>query len=137
MSDERDKGRSPIQSADGSRWFPATPTTLGELQDRAIRDSRAWFPTVHATRQSALVHFALGIAGEVGELVNLIKKANRSDDFDGFTGEHYKDLAFEIADVAIYLLDIASELDIDLADAIEDKRAVLIKRWGAPEDGQP
>lgn len=107
-------------------------TNLHELQERAIKDSEFWFPDVHATQQSAVVHFSLGIAGEVGELVNFIKKRNRAGwpaQDDLWTNE----VAHEAADVAIYLMDICAELDIDLAEAIEAKRRILVNRWGSPE----
>jgi NTP pyrophosphatase (non-canonical NTP hydrolase) len=108
---------------------------LPRLQERAIQDSRSWFPDVHATRRTALVHFALGIAGETGELVNLVKKWNRgSIDLDD---ELRQAMAHELADVVIYAMDIATEIGVDLADAIESKRAVLIERWGAPQWGEP
>jgi NTP pyrophosphatase (non-canonical NTP hydrolase) len=105
--------------------------TLPELQARAIADSRSWFPDVHASQQSAVVHFGLGVAGEVGELVNLIKKRNRAGwpgPVDGWT----ENVSHEAADVVIYLMDICAELGIDLAAAIEAKRAILIERWGEP-----
>lgn len=108
---------------------------IRELQSRAIQDSRSWFPDVHASRRTALVHFSLGIAGEVGELVNLVKKWNRGS--IDLTDEVIEQMAFEAADVAIYLLDICSELDVDLADAIERKRRVLIDRWGEPQWSDP
>jgi len=102
---------------------------LPELQERAIADSRFWFPDVHATTQTAVVHFGLGIAGEVGELVNFIKKWNRGS----ITLEKLQEeAALEAADVAIYLMDICAELGIDLGQAIEIKRRVLVNRWGSP-----
>lgn len=104
-------------------------TDLDAIQRRAIGDSRAWFPDVHATKQSAVVHFALGIAGEVGELVNIVKKVNRgSASWDDVAVP----IAHEMADVLIYLCDLATELGVDLATAVEDKREVLIERWGDP-----
>ena len=108
---------------------------LAALQQRAIQDSRAWFPAVHESQRSAVIHFGLGIAGEVGELVNLIKKANREATWNVLDGgdKWRTALAHEAADVAIYLMDICSELGIDLSDAIEAKRSILIERWGDPE----
>lgn len=104
-------------------------TTLRDLQTRAIQESRFWFPDVHATQHNAVVHFALGIAGEVGELVNLVKKVNRrSKTWE----EVHEEVRFEMADVLIYLCDMASELGIDLERAVNDKRRVLIERWGDP-----
>lgn len=107
---------------------------LPELQERAIADSRFWFPGVHESQRSAVVHFGLGIAGEVGELVNLIKKANREATCDVIDGDEKwrTAVSHEAADVAIYLMDICAELGIDLADAIETKRIVLVNRWGSP-----
>ena len=103
---------------------------IAELQERAIQDSRWWFPGVHETQQSAVVHFALGLAGEVGELVNLIKKANRSPKWT--EAIDMTDVAHEAADCAIYLMDLCAEMGIDLAEAIEAKRLILIDRWGKP-----
>ena len=52
---------------------------LAGMQERALADSVKWFPRIHSGEPWApIVHFTLGLAGEVGELVNLIKKANRS-----------------------------------------------------------
>lgn len=103
--------------------------SLRLLQIRSLRDSRAWFPDVHRTDHDAVVHFALGIAGEVGELVNIVKKVNRGS-------ERYVDvmdeLSNEMADVLIYLCDMAETLNIDLEQAVDDKRAILVERWGEP-----
>jgi len=108
-------------------------TTLAELQARAYHDSQHWFPDVHADDRTAAVHFSLGIAGEVGELVNIVKKANRSGRWNGYVHDHHADLRHEAADVAIYLLDLCAALNIDLAYAIDEKRAILIERWGDPD----
>jgi NTP pyrophosphatase (non-canonical NTP hydrolase) len=102
---------------------------LPEIQTRALADSRHWFPDVHRTDHDAIVHFSLGIAGEVGELVNLVKKVNRGS----ITFEQVRTMmTHEMADVLIYLCDIAETLGIDLATAVEEKREILIERWGAP-----
>lgn len=109
---------------------------LHALQVRALADSEAWFPAVHESQQSAVVHFALGIAGEVGELVNLIKKANRSRHWEAVVdaSDWREAISHEAADVAIYLMDICAELGINLATAIDNKRQILIDRWGDPGD---
>lgn len=102
---------------------------LTDLQYRALRDSKSWFPSVHKTDHDAIVHFGLGIAGEVGELVNLIKKVNRGS----VTYAQVRiEMSNEMADVLIYLCDIAETMQIDLAQAVENKRAILIERWGEP-----
>lgn len=101
--------------------------TLNSIQQTALRDSKAWFPDVHRTDHDAIVHFALGIAGEVGELVNLVKKVNRGS--TTYTTEH-TNLRNEMADVLIYLCDMAETLHIDLDEAVRLKRLILVKRWG-------
>ena len=63
--------------------------------------------------------WACALAGEVGELCNLIKKDfRRKDDKDAVTTQM---LADEMADVAIYLDLIAARHGIDLRKAIVDK----------------
>lgn len=59
------------------------------------------------------------IAGEVGELCNLIKKVERDGfpPYDGF----FQDLDSELADVFIYLVLIARFFNSDLERAILDK----------------
>lgn len=109
---------------------------LDDIQKRAHADSQFWFPAIHRSTETAVVHFSLGIAGEVGELVNLVKKANRHPAglTDSLILDHYAEVRAEAADVAIYLLDICEELGFSLADAIEEKRGELIRRWGDPDE---
>lgn len=105
--------------------------TLTEIQQTSLVDSKFWFPDVHRTDHDAIVHFSLGIAGEVGELVNFIKKINRGS----LTYEQANvQLSHEMADVLIYLCDIAETLHIDLDQAVQDKRKILVSRWGEPVD---
>lgn len=89
-----------------------------------MRDSEYWFPGLHRNGPP-VTHYALGLAGEVGELVNLIKKRNRGEQF---LQQTYAD---EIADVFIYLVDLAHSLGINVWDAFEAKHAELEERWGA------
>lgn len=103
--------------------------TLKQLQQRALADSKGWFPAVHFTQHDAMVHFALGIAGEVGELVNIIKKINRRSTT---LADNRDELELEMADIQIYLCDLAETAGVDLERAVERKRAILIERWGLP-----
>lgn len=96
---------------------------LRALQPFCHANSVNWFPDIHAEGR-AEVHFALGLAGEVGELVNLIKKRHRGDQVND------QDVAFEAADCLIYLLDLCEELGVDLTQAVRLKHAVLVERWG-------
>lgn len=104
-------------------------TCLRHLQRSTLADSRFWFPNVHHTDHDAVVHFALGLAGEVGELVNLIKKINRGS---ASFAELETEISHEMADCLIYLCDMAEQLGIDLSTAVRAKRKVLVERWGEP-----
>lgn len=73
--------------------------------------------------------WACALAGEVGELCNLIKKRFRGIKTDKVTK---KMLADEIADIATYLDLLAAKLDISLGEAICNKfNEVSVKR-GSP-----
>lgn len=112
--------------------------TLAALGARMVADSEAWFPSVHKRgRKATAMHYALGLAGEVGEVLDVIKKA----DICGWVtdcdlhadGKHDAEaLAAELADALTYLLALASRLGVDLDAAYEAKRAVNVERWGDP-----
>lgn len=68
---------------------------------------------------------ALALAGEAGELANVIKKQWRDG---GVMGEYYDDLAGEIADVLSYTFILAKSLDIDPIEAMEAKFEVVNQR---------
>lgn len=59
--------------------------------------------------------WACALAGETGELCNLVKKIRRGDDID------LLDVADEAADVLIYLDLLCQRLGIDLGDAVVHK----------------
>lgn len=117
---------------------------IDEMPAKTIADSRFWFPAIHDRQMvdsldmGALMHFALGIAGEVGELVNVIKKMNR-DQLSGLdTSEtkrflQHQALSNECADVLIYLMDIMAVLNIVPSEAYQTKHKELVARWGKPK----
>jgi NTP pyrophosphatase (non-canonical NTP hydrolase) len=59
-----------------------------------------------AQKEQALLYVTLGVAGEVGELVNKVKKILR-DDKGKLTKEKARELQFEAGDVLWYLSQIA------------------------------
>ncbi len=62
-----------------------------------------------------LLEFLLvSLTGEVGEIANLVKKIARGD---FLLEEKKEDLKEEMADVFVYLLKMAYQMDIDLEDA--------------------
>lgn len=79
---------------------------LNTLAELCLANSRRWFPDLHTTSKGAAVHFALGLAGEVGELVELLIARPEMTRPPG---------AEELADVTIYALDFAAEMSIDIS----------------------
>lgn len=93
-----------------------------------LRNSQRWFPTPDGTGDRwQIEHQAFGLAGEVGEVVEHIKKWHRRD-FD--VDELRERLTEELPDVLTYLFNMAALLDIDLDDTLSTKQAVCEARWG-------
>jgi len=88
--------------------------TLSEMIDECIADSEKWFDSPD------LVHHALGMCGEAGEVANIVKKIDRGDFNLAETGSELKK---EVADTFIYLLNIAGIIGMDLEKEYRDKRA--------------
>ena len=65
-----------------------------------------------------IIYPSLGLSGEVGELMNQIKKIYR-DDNGKISTVRKTDLKKEIGDVLWYLARVADDLDIDLTEAVE------------------
>jgi NTP pyrophosphatase (non-canonical NTP hydrolase) len=95
------------------------------LARQCMDDSKRWFPN----NEHDLVHHALALGGEVGEVQNIIKKLQRGD-LDLSNAVTKNDLSMEITDVLIYLLNLAAILRIDLYKTYKAKRAFNEKRWG-------
>lgn len=73
-----------------------------------------------------LMHNVLSLCGEAGEVANLLKKYDRGDfSFEELMAE----LPSELADVAIYIIKIAYQSNIDLEKAIVDKIAINEERF--------
>lgn len=114
---------------------------INALPSLAIKDSLAWFPQVHdrdwrtiegrKIDVGALVHFALGLAGEAGEVANKIKKLNLYQEKNTVTLE---EIRMELADVLIYLMDLFYTIGAVPDETFLDKREILVERWGNPDD---
>ena len=68
------------------------------------------------------------VVGELGEFANLHKKVRRGD---LSLADAARELAFELADVVIYLDLLALQLDVDLGAAVRDKFNIVSSRVGA------
>jgi len=101
---------------------------LGLVAKQVRWNSERWFPDLHSDKHFGhlTVHYALGLCGEVGEVANLVKKADRA----GAARPHTEKLADELADVFTYLLLLADECKIDLLKSFEAKQAECERRWG-------
>lgn len=100
---------------------------LAAITAEARANSERWFPLVHDPERAVvplLVHYTLGLSGEVGEVANVVKKTLRNG-----RAAPSEDLADELADVFIYLVLLAGEAGVDLVAAYERKRTILAARW--------
>lgn len=73
---------------------------------------------IYPNQGENLLYAALGLAGEVGEVADKIKKVIR--DHQGIlTDAHRTELVKELGDVLWYLSSVASELDVSLDEVAE------------------
>lgn len=72
---------------------------------------------------------ALALAGEVGELLNLIKKDWRGDITTHAMGGWREKVEEEMADIRIYFELLAMAYQINLDDAVRNKLPELFNRW--------
>ena len=104
-----------------------TTTTgfLNKLAQQCREDSDRWFGD---TTGHGLVHHTLSLCGEAGELANIVKKIDRGS-------LDYKDpkvrvqLAGEMTDVLVYLLNIAGICGVDLEKSYQHVRANNERRF--------
>lgn len=78
-------------------------------------------------RKYAIMYPAMGLSGEVGEVLNKVKKVYR-DDNGYLTQEMEEDLAKEIGDVFWYLAALCSDLDISMEAAALGNLQKLLDR---------
>jgi NTP pyrophosphatase (non-canonical NTP hydrolase) len=102
---------------------------LTDLAHQCYADNKAWFPE----KANDLVHHALGLAGEAGEVANWIKKIDRgTHSLDA--GKVRKEIGEEVVDVLIYALSLCAILGINPDEMWKVKRAFNQKRFGKKED---
>ena len=89
-----------------------------------LEDSERYFGDVNGPRGDVardVLHHILALCGEAGEVANLAKKADRGD-YDPHSAVFIHDLAMELADVFIYMLNICGLIRVDLEAAFYAKR---------------
>ena len=109
-------------SSPGSRPEPSDIYNLGQ---QALADSRRWFP---GTAES-IAFTVLALAGEVGEVANIVKKIERGS-YNWRDAKVRADLDMEVADVFTYLVLLAGQLGIDLRRIYDLKRNENEGRFG-------
>lgn len=83
-------------------------------QIRAFRDERDW-QQFHGHKE-----MAISVAVEASELLEHFQWKT-AEEVKTYAKEHKSEIAEEIADVAIYLLELADNMNIDIAKAITEK----------------
>lgn len=79
------------------------------------------------------MQWGCALAGEVGELCNMLKKYERQMPSDPSPDDLHAEIAKEIADVFIYLDLLASTFDLDLSRVISHKFNATSKKFHFPE----
>ncbi|PRY52233.1 NTP pyrophosphatase (non-canonical NTP hydrolase) [Knoellia remsis] len=106
--------------------MPTEPYAVADLQAdlRAFRDARDW-GKFHDPKS-----LVLALVGEVGELAELFQWVPADEARAEFSsGQRQVRAGEEMADVFIYLLNLADVLDIDLLDAARQKLAAAAERF--------
>lgn len=98
---------------------------LNEIVEQCVEDTKEWFPL----KTKDIGYFTVCLAGEVGEFANLIKKAMRGT-HDLSDEQFFKDVAFELTDVLIYVANIAGALNLNLEELYKIKRNFNHERFG-------
>lgn len=94
---------------------------LNEYQDFTLET--AIYPGAGQGTLDALAYTALGLAGEVGEIVNSIKKVIRDE-----TRESLNGIEYEMGDALYYFARLADELGVSLQSIASDNIDKLLDR---------
>lgn len=100
---------------------------LSDLASHMRENSERWFPRWHDGTLPLPIAYALGLGGEVGEVLNVVKKMHR----DGAGQAHADDLALELADCFTYLMLLVDEAGVDLMAAYTAKEHICEQRFVA------
>lgn len=101
------------------------PSPTWQLSQTAYADSKRWFPKT----ADSVAFTTLALAGEVGEVANIVKKLERGS-LQWNDARVRMDLAMEVADVYTYLVLLAGQLGVDLEKVYAAKRIENERRFG-------
>lgn len=115
-----------------SNYLVDLDTCLDIFGTQSLENSRRWFPRVHTNDERTVMHLALGVAEEGGEVGGVAKKWNRIsgnlDDLD------LVKLHGEMADNLIYLAELGKFTGIDWVETIRLTLKKCFDRWEVPLD---
>ncbi len=99
--------------------------TIGDLKARirAFISERKW-EKVHSPK-----NLSMSLAIEVSELMEHFQWVTEEESRGSFKPEELEKIKEELADVAIYLLDLSDVLMVDLSDAIKNKIIKNAKKY--------
>ena len=77
-------------------------------------------------------NLAMALAGECGELLEHFQWLSEEQSAS-LASEKKQEVAFEMADILIYLIRLSERLNLDLLDAVEAKIAINEQRYPTPK----
>lgn len=101
-------------------------SALGDLSIQCLEDSERWFGDTSVIH--SIPYHTLCMAGEVGEFANIVKKIQRGS-LDFHDSKVRVELANELTDVFVYMLNIAALLQVDLEKSYNAVRANNERRF--------
>ncbi len=109
---------------------------LNEYQDQANRTDQRPMPEGDDAigQEMALVFPLMGMASEVGSLLNQYKKHVRDGDAYPLFSQRVKE---ELGDILWYVANLAAKLDFDLDSVAQLNLSRIAERWPAPGSEQP
>jgi len=91
----------------------------------AVKTAKPW-----DSKEFGLAYLGLGLAGESGEVVDMLKKG-----FSGAKELNIEELKKELGDVMWYIANLCHALDLDMDEVLEMNIAKLRKRHGTAWSG--
>jgi NTP pyrophosphatase (non-canonical NTP hydrolase) len=101
--------------------------TLDDIATQCVEDSARWFPEMMGDLEDDVFFHLAACAGEVGEAINLVKKAVRgSTSFEDIEAE----LQEEVVDTFVYLMNVVGMMGFDLTEGYIRKQKFNEARFG-------
>lgn len=99
-----------------------TPLTFNDLRKTNVARCES---DIRKLNSWSSLEWGACVAGELGELLNYIKKVKRGDVISK------QDIIHEFGDIVAYLDLCAASMDIDLGEAVREKFNIVSKRYNS------